>query len=167
MNASRRSKEYISDKKGIVETVRVGTAFFRNRLEKDPAVILGSESSGHYYYPEFFNSDAAILTFIYMMNILNRSQLSLSELTRSFFTTARSGEINFFVPDKKALLERVEKLFSDGKISKIDGLMIEYPDWWFTIRPSNTEDLVRLHLEAETKEILDEKRILLEKVINE
>lgn len=163
--ASRRVREFIEEKNGVAKIMRVGTSYFRNALEKDGSVIIGAESSGHFYYPEFFNSDAAILTFLYILDILLQKETALSELLRPLNTLARSGEINFSVRDKEEVLKRMEENFSDGIISKIDGITVEYPEWWFNIRPSNTENLIRLHIEANTKDLLDEKKVLLEGLI--
>ena len=165
INSSKRSREYVQSKKGYVELIRVGTAFFRNRLQRDHDIIIGAESSGHYYYPEFFNSDAAILTFIYMLNICAQSRKPMSDIVSPLHTSARSGELNFSVEDTDRLMAAIRTAFRDGKASTVDGLAIEYPDWWFSIRPSNTESLIRLHIEADTKELLQEKRMLLEDII--
>lgn len=167
VNASRRSVEYIEDKKGVVKRIRVGTAFFRNELQRDPSIIMGAESSGHFYYPEFFNSDAAMLTFIYLLNIRAFAQRPLSELIAPMRTVARSGEINFMISDKDRMLEKVKQYFFDGKLSTIDGIAIEYPEWRFTLRPSNTDPVTRMHIEANTKKLLEEKRKVLEGLIHD
>jgi phosphomannomutase len=166
VNASRRSREYVEKSNGFVQIVRVGTAFFRNALQRDPTVLLGAESSGHFYFPEFFNSDAAILAFIYVLNIVARANQPLSELVAPMRTSARSGEINFQVKDKESLLEKIKEKFNDAKITTIDGLMVEYKDWWFNIRPSNTERVIRLHIEADSKKLLDEKQAVLQPLIS-
>ncbi len=165
VNASRKSVEYIEGKKGVVKRARVGTAFFRNELEHDKSVLLGSESSGHYYYPEMFGNDGAILTFIYLVNIRASRGMPLSHLIAPFLATFRSGELNFSVADKEGAVRRVQEAFPDGTISTIDGLMVEYPDWRFTVRPSNTEDLVRVHVEADSQELLDRGKSQLEALL--
>ncbi len=165
VNSSKKSREYVQSKHGYVEVVRVGTAFFRNRLQRDQGIILGAESSGHYYYPEFFNSDAAILTFIYMLNLRAGTQKRMSDLASPMRTTFRSGEINFIVQNKDVLTAEILARFKSAKISTLDGLSVEYPTWWFSLRASNTEPLVRLHIEADTKELLQEKVSELENIV--
>ena len=76
-----------------------------------------------------------------------------------------SGEINFEVSDKEAKMKELEKAYSDGKISHLDGIRIDFKDWWFNVRPSNTEPLLRLNLEAKTKEIMEKKKGEIEKII--
>lgn len=165
VNASRDAVRYIEARKGIVRRIRVGTAFFRNELERARDALMGAESSGHFYYPEFFNSDGAVLTFLYVLNILAASHKPLSELVSPMQTSVRSGEINFEVSDKDAVMGNVKRHFSDGALSTIDGIAIEYPEWRFTLRPSNTDPVIRLHIEADTKDLLEEKRKILEGLI--
>ena len=166
VNSSKKCREYVQSKNGYVEVVRVGTAFFRNRLARDQGIILGAESSGHYYYPEFFNSDAAILTFIYMLNLRAGTRRLISDMASPMRTTFRSGEINFTVKNKDGLTAEILARFKDATISTLDGFSVEYPAWWFSLRASNTEPLVRLHIEADTKELLGEKVGELENIIH-
>ena len=165
ISSSKKSREYIEKKGGVVEVVRVGTAFFRNALEKDTTILLGAESSGHYYYPELFNNDGAALTLIYVLNAVAKREKSLEECIEPLRAYYRSGELNFTVPDKKKTLQRVKENFPDGKVLLIDGITIEFKDWWFNIRPSNTDPVLRLHIEANTEELMNEKKALLEGLI--
>ena len=93
------------------------------------------------------------------------SGLKLSQLIKPFERYFHSGEINFRIEDKKKVLKQLEKKFEAGKISKLDGLRIDFKDWWFLVRPSNTEPLLRLVVEAKTKNLLNKKRRELAKVI--
>lgn len=165
ISSSKKSREYIEGKGGVVEVVRVGTAFFRNALEKDNTILLGAESSGHYYYPELFNNDGAVLTLIYVLNAVAKRGKSLGECVEPLRAFYRSGELNFTVQDKEKTLRSVRENFSDGKVILIDGITIEFKDWWFNIRPSNTDPVLRLHIEADTEELMNEKKILLEGLI--
>lgn len=165
ISSSKKSREYVEERGGEVEVVRVGTAFFRNALEKDKTILLGAESSGHYYYPELFNNDGAVLTLIYVLNAIAKRGKPLAECIEPLRTFYRSGELNFTVQDKEKTLQRVKENFPDGKVILIDGITIEFKDWWFNIRPSNTDPVLRLHIEADTEELLNEKKMLLEGLV--
>src|SRR3989344_3700477 len=124
-------------------------------VEKD--VLFSGELSSHYYFRENFNYESPI--FVAAVLLLIRSDLDkpFSEIWQPFNKYFHSGELNFQVEDKAGMMEKLEKKYADGKASKLDGLKVEYKDWWFSVRPSNTEPYLRLNLEADTEAIMKNK----------
>jgi phosphomannomutase len=130
----------------------VGHAFMKQQLREHGAA-LGGELSGHYYFrlPGGYIGDDAAAAFLLLLQAMTLTGKPLSSLWRPFRKYARSGEVNSRVKDVGAVLERVRSAFADGRADELDGLTIEYPDWWFNLRPSNTEPLLRLNVEAPTQ----------------
>ena len=158
-NTSRGVREYITEHGGNVKTSRVGYAFVQLMIKKTRA-LLGVEPSGHLHFRDFFFKDSGILALVKFAEILSRHTRPLSQLILPMQSYISSGEINFSVKNKTELLQRLEthyKEFKNAKISKIDGISIDFSDWWFNMRASNTEPLVRLVLEAKTKKLFEEK----------
>ncbi len=150
---------------GIPITNKVGHTFITERMIKEGAAF-GSEVSGHYSFKGYWSCDNGMIPFVMMLQILSISGKKLSELVapiREKYPV--SGDINFEVVKAQEILHKLEENFRDGKISHIDGLSVEYPAWRFNIRASNTEPLVRLNVEAKTKEIVDEKVKELKNII--
>ncbi len=147
--------EEIRSAGGTPEVERVGHAFIKTRLRNTGAPF-GLELSGHYYYRDNFCCDSAAITIIKMINLLGAEGKPLSELIRPLRRYHTTGEVNFEVADKDAKIVEIEEKFSDGKLSHIDGVTVEYADWWFNVRKSNTEPLLRLTLEGKTAELRDE-----------
>ena len=164
VNSSRVVREAIAEKGGRPFVSRIGHSFFKEHLWKE-GVVFGGELSGHYYFRDFFNADSGIFTMMKVLKIVAQEKKPLSELIKPFERYFASGEINFEVKDKFGIIKNLEKKFSDGRVSKVDGLSVEYKDWWFNIRSSNTEPLLRLNLEAKTKKILEEKKKMLTIII--
>ena len=156
VNTSRAVREYIAKLGGRVKISRVGYAFMQDVMKRAGAP-LGVEISGHFYFKEMFFDDSGILAFLKLADFMSLSGRSLSKLVETFKNYESSGELNFSVKDKKRALARVGKYYKNAKKSHLDGLTVEFPDWWFNIRPSNTEALVRLVVEAKNKELLEEK----------
>ena len=117
----------------------------------------GGELSGHSYYRDNYCCDSAVITLLRVLTVVSRHPeepfSTLIEPLRRYVTT---GEVNFEVEDKDAMVRRLAKTFSDGTIDFLDGVTIEYDQWWFNCRPSNTEPLLRLTLEAKDRETKDE-----------
>ena len=134
---------------------RVGHTYIQNKMRKTSA-ILGGELSGHFYFKNNFYVESADIAFVKVLNILSRTGMPLSELTAPFYQYERSGELSFTVTDKAKTLKAIAAAFKDGKKSRMDGLTVEYPDAWFNVRASQTEPLIRLVIEASTRERLDE-----------
>ena len=157
LRSSRSVKEIIEENGGQAIECRVGHALIKRQMRDDGAVFAG-ELSGHYYYVENSYAEASTLTALHLLNLMTETGKLLSELVAEVHRYVHSGEINSEVSDKDAVLEKLREKYADGKISELDGLKVEYPDWWFNVRPSNTEPLLRLNCEATTKELMEEKR---------
>jgi phosphomannomutase len=144
---------------GIPLINRVGHAYIKHRMREEGAVF-GGEVSGHYYFRDFSQADSGVIPFLLMLELVSRKGQKLSEILRRF--TQRyfiTGELNTPVPDVDLKLQELEQRFaSDGEVSHLDGISIEAEDWHFNVRPSNTEPLLRLNLEARSKERMEEKR---------
>jgi len=140
---------------------RVGHSFMKATMRRIGSPF-GGELAGHFYYRENFYADSSLITAIEVLNVVRRAGKPLSELLAPFRRYAGTGEVNFHVEDKEGMIRTLAGRFSDGKTDYTDGITVEYPDWWFNVRPSNTEPLLRLVLEARTPELLaDAKRRLL------
>ena len=127
---------------------RVGHAFFKVRM-RETGAIFGGEVSGHYYFREFWCADSGTLPALRMLELLSADDRSLAELMSEFRSRYFiSGEINTEVEDPEAKTKEIERRYSDGVISHIDGVSVDYQDWHFNVRPSNTEPLLRLNLES-------------------
>ena len=164
VRSSRSVKEFIEENGGIPVRGKVGHAFMKERLRKE-GILFGGELSMHYYFQEFFNCDSGELAMIKVLELLSESGKSLEELARPLNKYFQSGELNYEVGDKEAKIKEIESKFSDAQIDHLDGFTAEYPDWWFNLRASGTEPLLRLNIEANTKELLEEKQKILTKII--
>jgi phosphomannomutase len=121
----------------------------------------GGELAGHFYYRANYTADSSIMTVIEVLNHVREAGRPLSELVAPLRRYHGTGEINFHVDDKEGMIRHLTDVFSDGEVDHLDGVTVQYPDWWFNVRPSNTEPLLRLVLEARTRELMLEKRALL------
>jgi len=164
--SSRAVHEEIRAAGGTPAVERVGHAFMKTRLRKTGAPF-GLELSGHYYYRDNFCCDSGAITMVKMINLLSAENKPLSELVRPIARYATTGEVNFEVQDKEAKIAEVQREFSDGRISHIDGVTVEYDDWGLNLRQSNTEPLLRLTLEGNTPEIRDRAFARLKKMLGE
>lgn len=154
-------KEAVEKNGGVLILNKAGHAFLKEALKKHNGVF-AAETSGHYYFKEFFNCDNGFLPFLYILKLLSEKNQSLGYLVSEWREKyAVSDEINFKAenPDKiKALLEKIQEEYKEGAVNLIDGISYEFENWRFNLRPSNTEPLVRLNIEAKSKELLEEKR---------
>lgn len=144
---------------GIPLVERVGHAFIKRRMSDEDAVFAG-EVTGHYYFKDFFYADSGIVPSLIIMEMLSRKKVKLSDLLKpleaKYFI---SGEINTRITkEATAKMEEMAEVFKDGEISWLDGISVTYPDWHFNVRPSNTEPLLRLNLEARSKQLMEQKR---------
>lgn len=162
LRSSRVVSEEIIKNGGTPRRERVGHAFMKKAL-RDSHAVFGGELSGHFYYAENFYADSAAITLAHVLNIVSESDKPISELIEPLQRYSRSGEINFEVEDKKTRMEELARRYSDAQIDHLDGVTIGYKDWWFNCRPSNTEPLLRLNIEAKTEEMLIEKFTEIEK----
>lgn len=138
--------------------VRVGHSYIKESMRKNNA-LYATESSGHTYYRDYWYADSGMIPVMQILEFLSTNEIKLSDAVKSVMEKYFiSGEINSEVQDKESKLEEIEKRYSDAIISKLDGIGIEYPDWRFCVRPSNTEALLRLTLEAKSEKIMQQKR---------
>jgi len=141
---------------GTPRRERVGHAFMKKAM-KDSHGVFGGELSGHFYYADNFNADSGLITLVHILNLVSESEVPVSELIKPLRRYATTGEVNFRVDDKQAKMDELTKRYSDGQVDHLDGVTVLYKDWWFNCRPSNTEPLLRLNVEARTQDLLDER----------
>jgi phosphomannomutase len=158
VRASRAVPDIVEAAGGTAHANRVGHAFFKTRM-RDEGAIFGGEVSGHYYFHDFYNADSGTVPALLILEKLSVEGKKMSELLeplRSKYFI--SGEINSEVSDGEAKMRELEERFSDGRISHLDGTSVDYDDWHFNVRPSNTEPLLRLTLESLVSEEDMERR---------
>jgi phosphomannomutase len=153
---------------GVPLINRVGHAFIKERMREEGAVF-GGEVSGHYYFHDFYQADSGVIPFLLMIELISKRGKRLSELLQPYreryFLT---GELNTPVPDVAVKLQELKERFgNEGKVSHLDGISIEADDWHMNVRPSNTEPLLRLNLEARDRELMERKRDEVLAVIRE
>jgi phosphomannomutase len=158
LRASRAVPDTIAANGGVPLMNRVGHAFFKQRMRREP-VLFGGEVSGHYYFADNHNADSGFIPALLMLDLMARKKATLAELleplrTRYFI----SGEINSTVDDTEAVFARLRQRYADATLSDLDGVSVDYPDWHFNVRASNTEPLVRLNLGAIGQALMEEKR---------
>ena len=160
------AKEY----NGVDVVNKSGHAFIKERMRKDD-IIFGGEMSAHYYFRDYFYCDNGLIPFVMMLEFLSGQEKTLSEIMTEMFWHKYfvSGEINSEVSDVKIKLAKAKEKYSAGakNIDEIDGISIEFDDWRFNLRGSNTEPVIRLNVEAKNKELMEEKRDELLKLIRE
>ncbi len=166
VRSSRIVPESILAAGGVPVLGRAGHTLIKVQMRQED-IIFGGELSGHYFFKELGFVDNPLLALFFILKILDSKKMPFSVLVSPLKKYCHSGEINFSVNDIESVLKKVEEKFSAGQIKKIDGLTVEFPNWWFNLRPSNTEPLVRLNIEAENEELLAEKKKELELLITE
>ena len=159
VRASRAVPEAIERAGGTALVNRVGHAFIKARMRKEDAAFAG-EVSGHYYFRDFSQADSGVIPFLLMLELISTKGQKLSEilapLRARYFIT---GELNTPVADVPLKLQELkERYAAEGEVSHLDGLSVDAADWHFNVRPSNTEPLLRLNLEATSEELMEEKR---------
>ncbi|MBM4032730.1 MAG: phosphomannomutase/phosphoglucomutase [Planctomycetes bacterium] len=142
---------------GVPVMTRVGHSFIKRAMRERDAAF-GGELSGHYYFRDNFYCDSGAFTLLKALSLLCRERRPLSELIRPLQRYAGSGEINSEVEDKEAKIEELARTYAAGKQLRLDGLSVEFTDWWFNVRPSNTEPVLRLVLEANSHEHMEVRR---------
>ncbi len=148
VRASRAVPDVVEARGGRALMNRVGHAFFKTRM-RDENGVFGGEVSGHYYFAEFFNADSGTIPALLILELLSTRDAKMSELLERYRSKYFiSGEINTEVSDQEARLAELEERYSDGRVSHLDGVSIDYDDWHFNVRSSNTEPLLRLCLES-------------------
>jgi phosphomannomutase len=159
LRASWAVPETVDRAGGVALINRVGHAFIKQRMRQEGA-LFGGEVSGHYYFRDFSQADSGVVPFLLMLELVSRSGRKLSELLKPlrerYFIT---GELNTPVPDVAVKLQELKERFGpEGTVSHLDGISVDAGDWHMNVRPSNTEPLLRLNLEARSKELMERKR---------
>jgi phosphomannomutase len=159
VRASWAVPETIERAGGVPLLNRVGHAYFKQRMRQDGAVF-GGEVSAHYYFRDFSQADSGVVPFLLMVELLSKRGGKLSELLRGFrgryFLT---GELNTPVSDVAVKLQELKERFGpEGRVSHLDGISVDADDWHMNVRPSNTEPLLRLNLEARSEDLMERKR---------
>ena len=127
----------------------------------ETGAIFGGEHSGHYYFRKNYRADSGLIAAVVALGELSSADAPLSNVLAPFRKYFDSGEINSPVDDPLARIERIGVELADGRQDRLDGLTVEYPDWWCNVRPSNTEPLLRLNVEATTEELLARKTAMM------
>ena len=164
LRSSNAVREVIEEAGGKVHNWRVGHSLIKSQMRAEGAVFAG-ELSGHYFFSENSKAEMATLAAMTLLNRMNETGKKMSELATELKRYFHSGEINSDVEDKKGVMEKLKEKYKDGKLSELDGVRIDFPEWWFNVRPSNTEPKLRLNLEAKTKELMEEKKSELLEII--
>jgi len=151
---SRSVSEVITENGGVPVRTKVGHSNIKQVMAETGAVF-GGEHSAHYYFLDNYRADSGIIATMFMLQELSRAQQLLSELRKPFERYEASGEINTSVSDAQVVMAEVAKVYSKFPQDWIDGLTVDCGDWWFNLRPSNTEPLLRLNLEASTRDDCD------------
>ncbi len=158
VRASRAVKDTIEGAGGCALINRVGHSFFKARMREANAVF-GGEVSGHYYFRDFWCADSGMIPALLMLELLSEEGVSLSQLLSEYREKYFiSGEINSTVDDQQSKMSELEDRYSDGRVEHLDGISVDYDDWHFNVRPSNTEPLLRLNLEADTQKDMENRR---------
>jgi phosphomannomutase len=151
---------------GVARRDRVGHAFIKKTMA-DTKAVFGGELSGHLYFRDNFFADSAAVAFAVALSIISAQDQPVSRLIQPLKKYHQSGEINFQVEDKDAKIRELAEHHKKATIDYLDGITIDYGDWWFNVRKSNTEPMLRLNLEAKTQPMLEEKFADLKKVLGE
>jgi phosphomannomutase len=155
---SRSVPEVIVAAGGVPVRTPVGHSIIK-RIMRERNAVFGGEHSGHFYFRDNYYADSGLIALLLVLALVSHENKPLSELLRPIDTRFRSGEINSRVSDIPAKLGHIEQHYTGAReIDHLDGVTVQYGDWWFNVRPSNTEPLLRLNVEADTPELLASKR---------
>lgn len=158
-------RDTVIENGGTLVESRVGHAFIKKQMRERDA-LFGAELSGHFYFRDFWGMDSGIFMMTRVLAALEKTGKTIRELAQPYCTRAQSGELNFTVADKASAIAKLKEVFSDATQEEIDGLTIIYSDWWCNVRPSNTEPYLRVNIEADTEELLEETRKKIELLIH-
>ncbi len=147
---SKTVPEVVSEGNGTAVRTRVGHSFIK-KVMLETGAAFGGEHSGHYYFRDNFGADSGLIAALVVLEALSRHPSGLADLVSTLDRYAASGEINTKVADPAAVIEKVAGAFAGAALDRMDGLTVDLGDWWFNVRPSNTEPLLRLNLEARTQ----------------
>ncbi|HOI54512.1 MAG TPA: phosphomannomutase/phosphoglucomutase [Phycisphaerae bacterium] len=166
LRSSWAVRETIESYGGVPRRERVGHSFMKATLRKYNAPF-GGELSGHFYYRDNFYCDSGVITLMKVLSVVSQSDAPLSGILEPLRKYATTGEVNFHVEDKDEMIKQLARKFADGKVDFLDGVTVEYGDWWFNCRKSNTEPLLRLIVEARSQDVLDDKFAGLKAMLGE
>jgi phosphomannomutase len=152
--------EVIREHGGVPVRTRVGHSFIKQVMAETGA-IFGGEHSGHYYFRENYGADSGLIAAVIALGELSKANVPLSQLLQPYRRYVASGEINSRVDDQQAKIEFLATKLSQDRQDRLDGLTVEFDDWWCNVRPSNTEPLLRLNVEAVTPELLADKTAMV------
>ncbi len=161
---SKAVPEFIKKWGGTPIRTQVGFVNVREGVMKNNG-IMGGELSGHYCFKDNYYMDSGMISFLVLLQTLSKDQRKVSEIIAELSPYPKGAETNFKVADKEKMIEKIKQEYSDGKQDFLDGVTVEYKDWWFNLRPSNTEPLLRLTIEADTQKLLGAKQKELTKFI--
>lgn len=163
---SKAVKEIIEENGGTPIATRVGHSFIKQIMAETGAVF-GGEHSGHYYFLNNYRADSGIIAAIVVLEVLSETGLKLSELRKPFERYVSSGEINKEVPNPLQVVKAIENMVSTwhANLNTLDGLTVDMGDWWFNVRPSNTEPLLRINVEADNEVLLSEAILKVDELI--
>jgi phosphomannomutase len=161
---SRSVPEFVGKWGGVAVRTPVGFVNVREGLIKNNGVM-GGELSAHYCFSDYFNMDSGIIAFLTILQIISKEGKPVSQIVKELSVYMSPLQMSFEIEDKAAVLREVAEKYSDGRQDSLDGLTVQYDSWWFNLRPSNTEPLLRLTIEANTQELLDAKKEELAKLI--
>lgn len=148
--------EVIREHGGVPVRTRVGHSLIK-KVMAETGAIFGGEHSGHYYFRDHYRADSGLVAALVVLERLSAAGVPMSELLRPYRRYHASGEINSEVEDQQGTIEELARKHADGRQDRLDGLTVEYDDWWFNVRASNTEPLLRLNVEARTEPVLEER----------
>jgi phosphomannomutase len=157
--SSRSVPELIERDGGRAVRTRVGHSFIKAQMRQENA-IFGGEHSGHFYFRDNWYADSGLIAFLVVLELISESGKTVSELVRAVDHRFRSGEINTEVADQEGHMRAIEAHYAaeGGQVDFLDGITVSFPTWWFNVRPSNTEPLLRLNLEADTADEMAKRR---------
>jgi phosphomannomutase len=153
---SRAVPEVIREHGGVPVRTKVGHSFIKQVMAETGAVF-GGEHSAHYYFLDNFRADSGLIASVFVLDELSRAASDLSVVRKPFERYASSGEINTHVEDPADVIERVAETYRTADLDRLDGLTVDNGSWWFNLRPSNTEPLLRLNLEAPDRAECDQR----------
>ncbi len=166
LRSSRAVAEEIRAAGGVPRRERVGHAFMKKAMADGHGLFAG-ELSGHFYFRDNYNCDSGAIAFATALTVISSQNGAFSELVAPLKRYSHSGEINFDVADKDEKMKEIAERFSDSEVDWLDGVTCQYEDWWCNVRPSNTEPLLRLSLEAADDAMMREKVELLKSMLGE
>jgi phosphomannomutase len=166
LRSSHSVPDTIRQHGGVPRRDRVGHAFIKKTMAETKAVF-GGELSGHLYFRDNFYADSAAIAFACVLSIVSKAREPLSELMRPFYKYAQSGEMNFEVEDKDAKIRELAEHYKKSQVDYLDGITVDACEWWFNVRMSNTEPLLRLNLEAPNQETLQARLRELKRMLGE